>query len=98
MTVLPGIVPNCVVCCTTETNRANMLAPWILRIEGLHELGAQVLVEEQLHPADELARRRSRLAAKARQARISSTVRSGKSARICASVMPPARYSRTSYT
>src|SRR2546422_671375 len=55
------------------------------------------IATEQLH-ATELARRRSRAAAKARAARISSRVRSGKSLRIASSVIPPARYSSTSYT
>ena len=41
---------------------------------------------------------RSRSAANARQARMSSSVNSGKSARICACVIPEARYSRTSVT
>src|SRR5271166_6434373 len=53
--------------------------------------------EEQLH-ATELARRRSRAAAKAKTARMSSRVRSAKSLRISSSVIPPARYSSTSYT
>ena len=44
------------------------------------------------------ARRRSRAAAKANTARMCSVRRSGKSARISASVMPPARYSSTSAT
>src|SRR5882672_7843352 len=62
-----------------------------------HKLVTQVLVEEQLH-ATELARRRSRAAANARAARMSSRARSGKSLRISSSVIPPARYSSTSYT
>ena len=58
------------------------------------ECRAQICVEEQLH-ATELTRR-SRAAANARLARISSLARSGKSLRSFASVMPPARYSSTS--
>src|SRR5712691_6213269 len=65
--------------------------------EDPHQLVTDVLVEEQLH-ATELARRRSRAAAKASAARMSSRVRSGKSLRIASSVIPPARYSSTSYT
>ncbi len=42
------------------------------------------------------ARRRSRSAANAKQARISSRVKSGKSSRISCSVIPDAKYSKTS--
>src|SRR5439155_11911897 len=58
---------------------------------------AHVFVEEEFH-ATEFTSRRSRAAANARHARISSRVRSGKSFRISSSLIPPARYSRTSYT
>jgi len=56
----------------------------------------EVLVEEKLHAAGTDKSRRSRSAANARQARMSSEARSGKSARISASDMPDARYSSTS--
>jgi len=79
---LPGSFPDRPVCRTPQAKRANVGAPRILRFESLDEPGAQVLVEEQLHAAEELASRRSRAAAKARTARMSSAVRSGKSARI----------------
>jgi len=59
-----------------------------------NETWAQVLVELQPHET----KRRSRAAAKARQALTSSAVKSGKSANISFSVMPPASYSSTSYT
>ena len=52
--------------------------------------GRRVLVGHQ-PDAGMLIRRRSRSAANARQARISPAVRSGKSVRICVSVMPEAR-------
>src|ERR687892_815058 len=65
--------------------------------QAINQLGTDVLVKEQLH-ATEFARRRSRAAANASVARISSRVRSGKSLRISSSVIPPARYSRMSYT
>jgi len=58
-----------------------MGATRILGFESLDEPAAQVLVEKQLHAAEELASRRSRAAAKARQARMSSVVRSGKMAK-----------------
>src|SRR5260221_8396646 len=66
--------------------------------ELYHEPRREVLIEEQLQAAGTDNRRRSRSAANARQARMSSEVRSGKSASICASDMPDARYSSTSYT
>src|ERR1017187_1651358 len=50
----------------------------------------QILVKEQFH-AGMLASLRSRSAANARQARMSSPVRSGKSCRISSSVIPAAR-------
>src|SRR5437016_967578 len=58
----------------------------------------QVLIEKELHPGGIVISFRSRSAAKARQARMSSIVRSGKSLRISSSVIPEARYSRMSYT
>jgi len=79
---LPGPFSDRPVCRTAQAKRADVGAPRVLRFESLGEPGAQVLVEEQLHAAEELASRRSRVAAKARQARMSSAVRSGKSARI----------------
>src|SRR5438876_12292839 len=63
----------------------------------LYKSAAHVFVEEEFH-ATEFTSRRSRAAANARHARISSRVRSGKSFRISSSLIPPARYSRTSYT
>ena len=79
---LSGPFPNRHVCRAPQAKRADMGAPRILRFESMDEPGAQVLVEEQFHAAEELASRRSRVAAKARQARMSSAVRSGKSVRI----------------
>lgn len=51
----------------------------------------EILIKEQLHAAGAPARRRSRSAAKARQARMSSRVSSGKSRSTSSSLMPPAR-------
>ena len=56
------------------------------------------MIEEMFYPGGIVVSFRSRSAAKARQARMSSLVRSGKSLRISFSVMPEARYSRISYT
>ena len=64
-------------------------------IEPLNESLGEVLIEEQSHATTSL---RSRSAAKARQARISAHVNSGKSRSIASSVMPEARYSKTSVT
>ena len=58
----------------------------------------QVLVEQQPHAARGEKVRRSRSAAKAKQARMSSWVSAGNSARSSDSGVPAARYPRTSYT
>lgn len=62
------------------------------------QLERQVLVEEKPQRSGTVISLRSRSAAKARQARMSSWVSSGKSERISSSLMPPARYSSTSWT
>ena len=59
--------------------------------QRLYETRRQILVEEELHTGGTDASLRSRSAANARHARMSSAVRSGKSARIWASVMPEAK-------
>lgn len=82
---------------TTGSGDSNVRAVAELVREYFNEPVAHVLVEEQLH-ATELSRRRSQAAANASAARMSSRVRFGKSRRISSSAMPPARYSRTSYT
>src|SRR5262249_4593961 len=74
-----------------DMGRARELVP-----ESWRQLRAQIFVEKELHAVSEHARLRSRAAAKARAARTSSFSRLGKSARISASVIPPARYSRMS--
>src|SRR5262245_29968966 len=57
----------------------------------------KILVKQEFH-AGKVANLRSRSAANARQARMSSSVRSGNSATISSGVIPPARYSNTSVT
>jgi len=52
----------------------------------------QVLIEKELHPGGIVISFRSRSAAKARQARMSSIVRSGKSLRISSSEIPSAAW------
>src|SRR5437870_2305968 len=67
-----------------------------IEIENLRDNSiGQVLIEQELHAAG-VKSLRSRSAAKARQALMSSRVSSEKSARISSSVMPEARYSSTS--
>jgi len=65
--------------------------------KNVNEPKRQVLVDQRFHATDPRSRR-SRSAANAKQARMSSLVSSGKSARISASVIPDARYSSTSET
>lgn len=55
-------------------------------------------IERPIHAAGTTDSRHSRSAAQARQARMSSSVRSGKSATISWGVIPAARYSKTSRT
>ena len=93
-----SVLPDGFVRMTMEAGVIDVLAA---RKQGLQILGkmrTEVLVKQQLHAARELARRRSLAAANARQARMSSRLRLGKSVRIWSSVMPPAKYSRMSYT
>src|SRR5438128_215422 len=68
----------------------------LLLRQGIDPIG-DISVQQQLH-AGAMNSFRSRSAAKARQARISSRVNSEKSLRISSSLMPPARYSRISCT
>ena len=95
VTVVPRMVPDQAVSCTLETSVAHVDAPGVLVSQESGELRTHVLIEKELHAAG-LERRRSRAAANARHARISSPARSGKSARISLSLMPPAMYSSTS--
>jgi Transposase IS116/IS110/IS902 family len=81
----------------SAANLTNVGTARILDTKIRDERRTEIRVEEHLH-ATEFDRRRSRAAANAKEARMSSRVRSGKSPRICSSVMPPARYSSTSYT
>lgn len=94
-TVLPAVIPDLLVRRSEKPDVSGVHAGRILGKKRLHQLGAEVLIEKELH-ATEFDRRRSRAAANARQARMSSRDRSGKSARISSSVIAPARYSKTS--
>src|SRR5437773_8735430 len=95
---LRGVPPDGVVIGSLQANLADMRRARIeVREEG-EEAGREVLVEEQPHAGGTETNLRSRSAAKARQARMSSRVKSGKSRRISSSLIPDARYSRTSVT
>ena len=89
------MLPEVVVDVTLQSDIPDRHAAWIAGGNQADQARAQIFVEEELH-ATELARRRSREAANARHARMSSSVRSGKSATISVSRMPPAKYSSTS--
>lgn len=78
--------------------RAIMSAVGEVRREQFQKSRAEIFVEKQLHPAVGAASLRSRAAANSRAARTSSRDRDGKSRRMSSSDIPPARYSRMSYT
>ena len=96
--VLAGVLPHLPIRTTPERGGLKVLTGGEVRMKNIHEPRAEVLVVEELHAAGGTASLRSRAAANVKQARMSSRSRLGKSARIRSSVMPPARYSRTSYT
>jgi len=95
--LVTGERPDLLIVVRGEPVVANMTASGEARLEQTNQTIGKILVDEGLHATDP-NRRRSRSAANARQARMSSDERSGKSATISASVMPEARYSRTSET
>ncbi len=95
-TVSGGILPNGVVAGRTESNVAHMRGVWVIVLEGRDKAMREVVIEEQFHEGGRETSFRSRSAAKVRQARMSSRVRSGESLRISSSLIPEARYSRTS--
>jgi hypothetical protein len=92
-----GESPDSFIILVGEPDIAHVATAGKARQKNFHEPKRQILVEKSLHATDP-RRRRSRSAAKAKQARISSLVSSGKSERISASVIPEARYSSTSET
>lgn len=94
--VLGGILPNVVVAGRTEPNVAHVRGVGVIVLEGRDESMREVMIEEQFHEGGRETSFRSRSAAKVRQARMSSRVRSGKSLRMSSSLMPEARYSKTS--
>jgi len=86
-----GVLPNVQVVGRRQAHIPNVRRTRDVRLEMCDQPMRHVLVEQQLHAFSPI-KRRSRSAAKARQARISSRSRSGKSARISSSVMPEAKY------
>jgi hypothetical protein len=94
--VARSVLPDLQVNLPLEPDELDVLAPGIRSFETTDQAMTEILVEQQAHAVGEPASRRSRAAANAKVARMSSRVRDGKSARISSSVIPPARYSRTS--
>ena len=92
----PGKVPERLVRRATDAQLCRMCAGGKSVGEQVDKPWAEVLVEQDFHAAGEIASRRSRAAANASTARISSVLRSGKSCSSSVSDIPPARYSSTS--
>ncbi len=92
---LAGIIPHSLVIRMLKPEPAHMTGAGKKGGKRFYQSGGKVLIEEKLH-SEIVSSFRSRSAAKARQALMSSEVRSGKSFRISSSVMPEAKYSRTS--
>jgi hypothetical protein len=87
--------PNKNIVCVNEAVSLDVRGIGI-EVENLRNRSVgQILIEQELH-ASALKSLRSRSAANAKQALMSSRVSSEKSVRISSSVMPEARYSRTS--
>ncbi len=85
------VVPHGVVRGLRQPNVANVRRSGEEVSQGSNQPGREVLVEQEPHAGGSAIRRRSRSAAKARHARMSSGVRSGKSRRISSCDIPDAR-------
>src|SRR5439155_12270524 len=94
--VVAGVRPYLGIGLPVQAERVDVRAARKIPGKLLDQPRTEILVEQQLHAAVGPARRRSRAAAKARHARMCSGFKLGKSVSICCSVIPPARYSRTS--
>ena len=97
-TVVLGMIPDRGVGRSGQSDVSNVDGPRKDLREASDETRGHIVVEEELHPGGLETSRRSRSAANASAARMSSGSRSGKSARISDSVIPEATCSRTSYT
>ena len=96
--VLCSVLPDYCISCLLQPNFADVSGVRIFLLQGLNQTMREILIEKELHDGGIDTSFRSRSAAKAKQARMSSRVRSGKSLRISSSLIPEARYSKTSYT
>src|SRR4051794_33922817 len=88
--IQPGMLPNRIVAGAIQPHRLDMTGVGEQVGQAIDQLRRQVLVEKQLH-AIATSMLRSRSAAKAKQAWMSSGVRYGKSSRTSATVIPAAR-------
>lgn len=86
----PRKVPDRLIVCSFQAKVAHVGADKRLLAKRRTKSVGEVLIQKQLH-AGRLNNRRSRSAANARHARMSSGVKSGKSATICVSDIPEAR-------
>jgi hypothetical protein len=86
-----GVLPNNVVIGIAQADVTDMERPRIQIPKRFDERWEEVLAEEQFHRAGIETNLRSRSAANARHARMSSLVRSGKSLRISVSDIPEAK-------
>ena len=96
--MVPSVIPDRDIVGSGQSDIPNMGGARKDVRQRSDETRGQVRVEEELYPGGIETSLRSRSAANASTARMSSRSRPGKSARISASVIPDAKYSRTSYT
>src|SRR5437867_521323 len=90
------MLPNLSVAGLVEAEQSNLGGSWKEICQPGAELVTEILIEQQLHTAVSI--RDSRSAAKARDARMSSSVSSGKSAMISSCDIPAANHPSTSET
>lgn len=89
--MVSGVAPDRFVVVGGHAEEADMVGVGVEGDEQPDKACGEILIEEEFHAALGENRRRSRSAAKARQARMSSSRNSGKSARIALTLMPEAR-------
>lgn len=94
--MLRGVLPDRFVTGLSQPDVSDVLRFWVFGLNRMQEAMRQVLIEKQFHCDGSETSLRSRSAANSRHARMSSRVRSRKSARMSASLMPEAMYSNTS--
>ena len=96
--LLQSMAPHGFIGGFAQADLTHVLGIRILSLQSPDESIGKVVIEQQLHCGRIDTSLRSLSAAKAKQARMSSWVKSGKSVRIASSLMPEARYSSTSET